>query len=83
MTGSGNDFVVIDNRTGLIATADLPAFSRAICRRGLGLGADGVVLIGQLLGYALTGAATQERMALNRQLPPVLAELPQVLSLKA
>lgn len=38
---------------------------------------------GQLLGYALTGAATQERMALNRQLPPVLAELPQVLSLKA
>ncbi|MCW3149421.1 FAD-dependent oxidoreductase [Stutzerimonas stutzeri] len=38
---------------------------------------------GQLLGYALTGAATQERMALNKQLPPVLAELPQILSLKS
>ena len=38
---------------------------------------------GQLLGYALTGAAVQERLALNKQLPPVLAELPQILSLKA
>jgi len=38
---------------------------------------------GQLLGYALTGAAVQERMALNKQLPPVLAELPQILSLKS
>jgi len=36
---------------------------------------------GRLLGYALTGAAVQERLALNKQLPPVLAELPQVLSL--
>lgn len=38
---------------------------------------------GELLGYALTGAATQERIALNKQLPPVLAELPQILSLKS
>lgn len=38
---------------------------------------------GQLLGYALTGAAVQERMVLNKQLPPVLAELPQILSLKS
>ncbi|MCQ2030837.1 NAD(P)/FAD-dependent oxidoreductase [Stutzerimonas zhaodongensis] len=38
---------------------------------------------GTLLGYALTGAAVQERLALNKQLPPVLAELPQVLSLKS
>ena len=37
---------------------------------------------GELLGYALTGAAVQERLALNKQLPPVLAELPQILSLK-
>jgi rubredoxin-NAD+ reductase len=37
---------------------------------------------GKLLGYALTGTAVQERLALNKQLPPVLAELPQVLSLK-
>ncbi|UNG19046.1 NAD(P)/FAD-dependent oxidoreductase [Stutzerimonas zhaodongensis] len=38
---------------------------------------------GKLLGYALTGTAVQERLALNKQLPPVLAELPQVLSLKS
>ncbi|HBW07428.1 MAG TPA: FAD-dependent oxidoreductase, partial [Pseudomonas sp.] len=38
---------------------------------------------GQLLGYALTGAAVQERLGLNKQLPPVLAELPQILSLKS
>lgn len=38
---------------------------------------------GQLLGYALTGAAVQGRLALNKQLPPVLAELPQFLSLKS
>ena len=38
---------------------------------------------GQLLGYALTGAAVQGRLALNKHLPPVLAELPQFLSLKS
>jgi len=38
---------------------------------------------GQLLGYALTGAAVQERLGLNKQLPPVLAELPQIRSLKS
>ncbi len=38
---------------------------------------------GELLGYALTGAAVQERLALNKQLPPVLAERPEILSLKS
>lgn len=28
---------------------------------------------GKLLGYALTGAAVMEKLALNRQLPPVMA----------
>ncbi|MNP73134.1 Rubredoxin-NAD(+) reductase [compost metagenome] len=28
---------------------------------------------GSLLGYALTGAAVQEKLALNRELPPLLA----------
>lgn len=36
---------------------------------------------GRLLGYALTGAAVQQRLALNKELPPVLAELPQALAL--
>ncbi|CAA9529761.1 MAG: Diaminopimelate epimerase [uncultured Thermomicrobiales bacterium] len=46
MTGSGNDFVVVDNRSGLIPPAAVAGFARRVCRRGLALGADGVVLIG-------------------------------------
>lgn len=42
-----------------------------------GSGADLKVLChgadGQLLGYALTGAAVMEKLALNRQLPPLMA----------
>ncbi len=45
MTGSGNDFVVIDNRAALIPSASASAFTRAVCRRGLSMGGDGVVLI--------------------------------------
>jgi len=45
MSGSGNDFVVIDNRSGAVAPADAAAFTRAVCRQHLSVGADGVVLI--------------------------------------
>jgi len=45
MSGSGNDFVVIDNRSGLLPDDAIPPFTRMICRRRLSLGADGVVLI--------------------------------------
>ncbi|HWV23487.1 MAG TPA: diaminopimelate epimerase [Thermomicrobiales bacterium] len=45
MNGSGNDFVVIDNRTGVILPEAVSDFARMTCRRGLGEGADGVVLI--------------------------------------
>lgn len=45
MNGSGNDFVVIDNRPGILSPQQLPDLTRAVCRRGLGIGADGVVTI--------------------------------------
>lgn len=45
MNGSGNDFIVIDNREGIIAPDLVADFARMTCRRGLGEGADGVVLI--------------------------------------
>jgi diaminopimelate epimerase len=45
MHGSGNDFVVVDNRDNVIPEVHVAFFSRAICRPHLGLGADGVVLI--------------------------------------
>jgi len=45
LTGSGNDFVFIDAReTGVGALAD-PARVRALCARGTGVGADGVVFL--------------------------------------
>lgn len=45
MHGSGNDFVMVDNREGVIPGDQVAGFARAICRPHLGLGADGVVLI--------------------------------------
>jgi diaminopimelate epimerase len=42
MVASGNDFVVVDNRRGIVK--DAVAFTRGICRPHLGAGADGVLL---------------------------------------
>src|SRR3954469_3103686 len=43
MAGAGNDFVVIDNRSGRIA--DATELTRRICTRRLSVGADGLILI--------------------------------------
>ncbi|MHB1049785.1 MAG: diaminopimelate epimerase [Bacteroidota bacterium] len=43
MSGAGNDFVVVDNRTGIIG--DPKKFSVAVCDRRYGIGADGVLLL--------------------------------------
>ncbi len=43
MSGAGNDFVVVDNRNGIIS--DPPAFALKVCNRRLGIGADGILLI--------------------------------------
>jgi diaminopimelate epimerase len=49
---AGNDFVCIDNTSGfldeLAGTEPFAAFVRAICRRGLAVGADGVILACQI-----------------------------------
>jgi diaminopimelate epimerase len=45
MHGSGNDFVVIDNRTALLVEEELSTFSELVSRRATSVGADGVVLI--------------------------------------
>jgi diaminopimelate epimerase len=45
MSGSGNDFVIIDNRKDLVPRRKMPAFVKAVCRRGLSVGADGVIFI--------------------------------------
>jgi len=45
MSGSGNDFVVVDHRTPQMADAEIRSFVTQICRRGLSVGADGVILL--------------------------------------
>ncbi len=45
MSGSGNDFVMVDNRDGRVAEEQLAGLAQALCRRRLSVGADGVVLI--------------------------------------
>ncbi|OGQ97766.1 MAG: diaminopimelate epimerase [Deltaproteobacteria bacterium RIFOXYD12_FULL_57_12] len=45
MSGSGNDFIIIDHRRGFLGGVDLPSFVRAVCRRRFAVGADGLILI--------------------------------------
>ena len=45
MSGSGNDFIVIDNRKGGIDGIDLTKFISGVCRRKISVGADGLILI--------------------------------------
>ena len=45
MSGSGNDFIIVDNREKIVKNKDLPGLIAQICRRKISVGADGVILI--------------------------------------
>lgn len=45
MNGAGNDFIVIDNRDGVLANFDINHFVKMVCRRGKSIGADGLMLV--------------------------------------
>ena len=45
MSGSGNDFIIIDNREAVVPEAHLQALIIGACRRKLSVGADGLILI--------------------------------------
>jgi len=45
MSGSGNDFILIDNRDGSLAVDNLPAFVKTVCQRKVSVGADGLIVI--------------------------------------
>jgi diaminopimelate epimerase len=47
--GTGNDFVIIDNREGLIQLSTQQV--KHICDRKFGVGADGLMLLNSLAGY--------------------------------
>jgi diaminopimelate epimerase len=45
LNGSGNDFLLIDARGGVLEGIDRPAFAARVCDRSRSVGADGVILI--------------------------------------
>ncbi|HSV93299.1 MAG TPA: diaminopimelate epimerase [Desulfobacterales bacterium] len=45
MSGSGNDFILIDHRDQRLDEGSLAAFVVGVCRRRLSVGADGVILV--------------------------------------
>jgi diaminopimelate epimerase len=45
MSGTGNDFILIDHRKPLIEPDFMSSFAAAVCRRKFSVGADGLILI--------------------------------------
>jgi diaminopimelate epimerase len=45
LNGSGNDFILIDNRRGIVSSEGLPSLARTLCRRRFSVGADGLIAI--------------------------------------
>jgi len=45
MSGSGNDFILIDNRDHVLALENITAFVRTVCERKVSVGADGLIII--------------------------------------
>ena len=45
MNGSGNDFILIDNREGNLAVGDVVEFVKRVCQRKVSVGADGLIVI--------------------------------------
>ena len=45
MSGTGNDFMMIDNREGLLKEGEAPKLAQAACPRRTSAGADGIILV--------------------------------------
>jgi len=45
MSGTGNDFIVIDNRKPLVGAEAMAEFAALVCRRKFSVGADGLILV--------------------------------------
>jgi diaminopimelate epimerase len=45
MSGSGNDFILIDHRTPFLDEDRMKKFARKVCRRKVSVGADGLILV--------------------------------------
>jgi diaminopimelate epimerase len=47
LNGSGNDFLLVDNRSGIMKGIDLPRFAGKVCDRSRSIGADGIIFLGR------------------------------------
>lgn len=45
MSGTGNDFIIIDHRRPLLGEEEFSSFARTVCRRKFSVGADGLILL--------------------------------------
>ncbi|OQY12551.1 MAG: diaminopimelate epimerase [Desulfobacteraceae bacterium 4572_187] len=45
MSGSGNDFIIVDNRNKIVDEPGLLSFITKVCRRKMSVGADGFILV--------------------------------------
>jgi diaminopimelate epimerase len=45
MSGTGNDFILIDHRTPFLSREEMPGFAKAVCERRVSVGADGLILL--------------------------------------
>jgi diaminopimelate epimerase len=45
MSGSGNDFILVDNRSKQISDDQMISLTRSLCRRMVSIGADGMIFI--------------------------------------
>lgn len=45
MNGTGNDFIVVDDREGRVDPAQWPHIARTLCERHLSIGADGLMVV--------------------------------------
>ncbi len=45
MSGSGNDFIVIDNRRNQMGSVQRREFAQRVCKRRMSVGADGLIII--------------------------------------
>ena len=45
MSGAGNDFIIVDNRAGILSQIKLDVFARGVCTRRMSLGGDQLMII--------------------------------------
>jgi len=45
MSGSGNDFIIVDHRKPILDEDRMKKFARKVCRRRVSVGADGLILV--------------------------------------